>query len=779
MPDEPQLPAPPRRRVLADIPTSATALLASVPSVLLFAYCLQAMTNNVDVPLLVPPSVLAEARTANFIAAAVSGVPCLLTFSIYEALDHASTVAEVTTKGNDWLTTRGVDSAIMQARRFSRAGVLNLLLVYCVIAALVIIYQFLPGVFCGFYCLAMGIGILVFFLVLAVALSLMLRFMRVGIVRRERANTAAYVASLMPALGAVLIFQGLTFAFVFRTSAALPTVPGRLVQENRQSDSAQFICRDEWIDENYTSTYCSLDAWTFLRPNIGSVTPLDLQQAAWACDDPYNVSDLTFRSRLDGCAARQAHMMLFGLLASAIPLNACLICCLIYREILMGIDAQLSWRNWRERDLSRRARASIALAVLGALWGFVFATTLFVYPRNTVFIDGGLTASNMLSFIIVWVLAFATLAREFYLVRFSSGSDMTLIDGKSLREELVELVKARAAKVDPSDRHVALDRLTGDVKQLRIGASKDSALGLEEAMQVGSQRSSFSMGASSEGVEQIEKEFQTAVDLARKVHASDEASHQDAAKLDVEAKRLGYTSAAKRLEEAEEDLECCKYVRYERAGSSDKVFANGNLKRDCDKGGNILDDRLTFDGEKSIGMQLQDFCNHPSARTAKLLTVQVMALRLYTTAAFMRLNSPLRDDDPNRPPHPFPVTMSYINAGIGKLRAVGVKDGGLTKADFWRGMRSLSFSDVREQFLKEGGTVTARPEHTSSQQITDAPLDPKTRVPMGAGKGADEYHGRPRHCRAVLLEHACVALPNHDHLVHAARRRPDLPLCVP
>ena len=763
--DEPQLPAPPRRRVLADIPTSATALLASVPSLLLLANNLRAMANSTEVPALVPPSLLAEARTANFITVAASGVPCILTFTIYEALNHAVAAAEFTTQRYDWLTTHGVDSAIEQARRFSVAGLLNLLLVYVVLFTIIYVFYFLPGV-CptsGLLCVTTGIGGLIFILGIAIGLSLVLRFMRVGIVRRERANTAAYVASLLPALGAVLIFQGLTFAYVFRTSGALPTVAQRHITGDENPERATRICRDEWINDNYTSTYCSLGAWTYLRPDVGSVTPLDLQQAIWVCDDPYNISDLTYRSRLDGCAALQTQLVLFGLMCAGMPLNICLLCCVIFQVSLKGIDAELTWRNWRERNLSRRARLSIALAVLGALWALVFAAQLFVYPRGTMFLDGGLTYTNLLGFIAVWLLAFATLAREFHVVRFNSGNDMTLIDGKSLREELVALVKARAANVDPSDRHVALNRLTGDVNQLRIGASKESALGLEESMKVGSQRLSFSMGAASEGVERIEKEFQTAVNVAREAHAraADEATRRD---------------AAERLKNAENDFECLQYVLHSRAGSSDTVFANGNLKRDCDKGGNVRDDRLTFDG---LGMQLQDFCNHPSARTAKLLTAHVVALRLYTTAAFVRLNSPLRDEDPNRPPHPFPVTMSYINAGISKLRAVGVKDGGLAKEDFWRGMRSLSFSDVRDQFLKEGGTVTAHPRAHASQQTTNTPLDPKTRVPMGAGKGADEYHGRPRHCRAVRLEHACVALPNQDHLVHAARRRPHLPLRVP
>ena len=700
--DEPQLPpAPSRRRVLSNIPTSASALLASVPSVLLVAHCVRAMANDVEVPSLVPPSLLSEARTQNFIAPTTTAIPCLLTFSIYEALHHAVAAAELTArdKTNNWTTTRGVDKAIEQARRFSAAGVLNLVLFYGVTVAVAIIYYFLPGQFCGLFCLIWGIGLLVFVLVLTIGLSLMLRFMRVGVVRRERANTAVYVASLMPALGAMFIFQMLTFAFVYRASGALPTVPATVIfAEVTERDVPpdydhvrvpDFVCGDLWIKDNYTSTYCSLGAWTFLRPEVGSVTPLDLQQAAWVCDDPFNVSDLTYRSRLDGCAAAQAIFVMFGLVCAAMPLNFSLLFSLVFRETLMGIDAELSWRNWRERSLSRRARASIVLAVLGTLWALAFAMQTFVYPRGTMFIDDGLTFINLGAFVTLWGLAFITLAIEFYLVRFSSGSDLTLIDGKSLREELVKLVKA--IDLARSDGQ-APNRLTGDVKQLRIGASIDSAHGLQEAMQVGAD---FSVGTLSEAVKRIEKEFQAAVERAREAHA--QASNE---------------TTANDLQNAEDDFECLKYVLHERAGSSDKVFTNGNLKRDCDKDGNVLDDRVTSDGH---GMSLQDFTNHPSARTAKLLTAHVLALRLYSTAAFVRLNSPMRDDAPDRPTHPFPVTMSYIDEGISKLRAVGAKDGGLTKEDFWRGMRGLSFSDVRERFLMEGGSVPA--QHPSIQHL--------------------------------------------------------------
>merc|ERR1712224_513326 len=161
-------------------------------------------------------------------------------------------------------------------------------------------------------------------------------------------------------------------------------------------------------------------------------------------------------------------------------------------------------------------------------------------------------------------------------------------------------------------------------------------------------------------------------------------------------------------------MECVLYVEREKAGSSEKTFANGSLKRDCDSSGDVLSDRITARGE---GMDLEDFCNHPSARTAKLHVAHVFALRLYTTAAFARVNGPFRDPDPDRPTHPFPITVHYINEGISKLRAVGAKEGGLARLDFWRGMQNVGLDDNKCNFLKDGGTEVAPMSTTKDLSI--------------------------------------------------------------
>ena len=71
-------------------------------------------------------------------------------------------------------------------------------------------------------------------------------------------------------------------------------------------------------------------------------------------------------------------------------------------------------------------------------------------------------------------------------------------------------------------------------------------------------------------------------------------------------------------------------------------------------------------------MRLADFEAHGYSREAGLKTPHVLALRLYTTAAFKSLVNPLRDRS-RTSAHPFPHTIHFINEAIRKLRAVDIK----------------------------------------------------------------------------------------------------------
>ena len=73
-----------------------------------------------------------------------------------------------------------------------------------------------------------------------------------------------------------------------------------------------------------------------------------------------------------------------------------------------------------------------------------------------------------------------------------------------------------------------------------------------------------------------------------------------------------------------DDVECLEYILHHAAGSSPKVFPNG--VRDLGR----------------RGERLADFVAHPHARRSGLSTAHVLALRLYTSAAFRSLNAPLR-----------------------------------------------------------------------------------------------------------------------------------------
>eukprot|EP00908_Phaeocystis_cordata_P009452 Transcript_20232.p1 GENE.Transcript_20232~~Transcript_20232.p1 ORF type:complete len:815 (+),score=48.90 Transcript_20232:128-2572(+) len=157
-----------------------------------------------------------------------------------------------------------------------------------------------------------------------------------------------------------------------------------------------------------------------------------------------------------------------------------------------------------------------------------------------------------------------------------------------------------------------------------------------------------------------------------------------------------------------EDNECLHYVLHQRAGSSRSTFQD-DLMRDCDAAGRLLPERRLPSGE---GMLLSDFVAHSSSREANLLEAHVLALRLYTTAAFRSINTPLRK---GQRPHPLPITVAFISDGVRRLRAVASAAHDADQPqDFWRGMRDLNVGGserdedgVPDGFLAQGGTEQA------------------------------------------------------------------------
>jgi hypothetical protein len=105
-----------------------------------------------------------------------------------------------------------------------------------------------------------------------------------------------------------------------------------------------------------------------------------------------------------------------------------------------------------------------------------------------------------------------------------------------------------------------------------------------------------------------------------------------------------------------------------------------------------------------VGMRLQDFVEHENSRTAELKEAEVVALRLYTTSAFLQINRPLRDQEriSSGRPHPLPVTVMLIARGIKKLRAIGADSEDATgTVVLWRGMKNIRPTD---SFSTKGGT---------------------------------------------------------------------------
>ena len=273
-----------------------------------------------------------------------------------------------------------------------------------------------------------------------------------------------------------------------------------------------------------------------------------------------------------------------------------------------------------------------------------------------------------------WLGLLALFNFELIMRRFDallSGSALSISDATGtevdLREEISRLLQptlnvAREQGGYDAANGEGAGRFTLEPHDLVSGHPKEAALGVNYYMKVSPR---FSLPPASDAIRAVREEFE----------------------------QFGTAT----------DKECLDYVLFQRAGTSDRTFSNGNLRRDCDAQGNVLPSRLDAEG---LGKRFEDFCADPRARVlGKLQPAHVLALRIYTTAAFVSLNSPLRSTSPDRPPHPFPVTINLIKEGIGQLRAVDAEsDDAQAPRDLWRGLKNLRAQD---NFLRGGGTELA------------------------------------------------------------------------
>jgi hypothetical protein len=95
-------------------------------------------------------------------------------------------------------------------------------------------------------------------------------------------------------------------------------------------------------------------------------------------------------------------------------------------------------------------------------------------------------------------------------------------------------------------------------------------------------------------------------------------------------------------------------------------------------------------------MTLKDFAGLEIARRVQLDETHIAELRLYSSQAFRRFNSPLRR---KQKPHPFANTTFFLSEGIKKLRVLHADE--RQRSEFWRGMGNLM---VDSSFVEKGGT---------------------------------------------------------------------------
>ena len=179
-----------------------------------------------------------------------------------------------------------------------------------------------------------------------------------------------------------------------------------------------------------------------------------------------------------------------------------------------------------------------------------------------------------------------------------------------------------------------------------------------------------------------------------------------------------------------EDQQCLDYILHQRAGSWKKKFPNSPYHCDCDENG-LRDDRKVKSGEHAgKGMKLADFVAHSDAQVAQLAEPHVVALRLYSTAAFRSLNNSLRNQPKHTLPgnkkkresHPFAATIYYLAEGIKQLRAVEADHAEQVTSplrqqrplDLFRGMRDMTTS---EEFMTDGGSERALMSSTSNLAV--------------------------------------------------------------
>ena len=160
----------------------------------------------------------------------------------------------------------------------------------------------------------------------------------------------------------------------------------------------------------------------------------------------------------------------------------------------------------------------------------------------------------------------------------------------------------------------------------------------------------------------------------------------------------------------EDAIECLEYVLHGKNGSNSNLWPHAS-NRMMDRfyttaTSDVIDDAL-HDGRAEQGLDY--FVNHQNAKDAGLLKEHVVAVRLYTTAAFRLINNPLRaaasalGKGEKVPPHPAPTLVAYVADGVKRLRGLLGRDRETKDAtvELWRGCSGMVLDDG---FREHGGT---------------------------------------------------------------------------
>ena len=129
---------------------------------------------------------------------------------------------------------------------------------------------------------------------------------------------------------------------------------------------------------------------------------------------------------------------------------------------------------------------------------------------------------------------------------------------------------------------------------------------------------------------------------------------------------------------------------------------------------NLTEDSYIKAGDKYFkpaggkrGMTIDDFVHHPNSVACGLTRSEVIAGRLYTTKAFLRINKPLRDLErkARNETVPLPVVTHHLNSCVKKLRTLHALSALKSKRMIlYRGLSSVA---VEDDFMVQGGTELA------------------------------------------------------------------------